>query len=161
MALILKEANCCLKVVDLSKCGIGLVGVLGIIQSLADNRCVEEINLSENALQDDHISLLNKDDDGDLSELEVPDSEDDAYGSFTELKSRFIYELSSAISMAKHLRLLDISNNGFSKQVGESLYTAWSNSRGGLTQRHIQGSTIHLSVEPNQCCNIKPCCTRF
>ncbi|GKD93687.1 hypothetical protein Tco_1373524, partial [Tanacetum coccineum] len=72
-------------------------------------------------------------------------------------------KLSSAIANAIHLRLLDVSNNGFSEEVGETLYNAWSaRSRCGVTKRHIEGNILHLSVEPKQCCKIKPsCCTRL
>ncbi|KAK9073265.1 hypothetical protein SSX86_007589 [Deinandra increscens subsp. villosa] len=167
---LVKNPHCCLKVVDLSKCQLGLVGILDILHSLAGNTSIEELNLSENALKHEYDTLVkveahedevNKD----MFELEVAaDSEDESkeenpcvdhsFGS----KSTYIEQLSSAICMAKQLRVLDISNNGFS---GETFYGVWStNSGGSLTQSHIQGSIIHLSVEPNQCCSIKPCCTR-
>lgn len=171
LASLMKNPLCCLTVIDLSKCQLGLVGILGILQSLADNTSIEELNLSENALEHEYDTLV-KDKahdeekvNDDLFELEVAaDSEDESEEgkpcidrSF-ESKSNFIQQLSSAISMAKQLRILDISSNGFS---GETFSAAWStNSRGSLTQSHIEGSTIHLSAEPNQCCSIKPCCTR-
>ncbi|KAK1427245.1 hypothetical protein QVD17_15928 [Tagetes erecta] len=171
LASLVKNPLCCLTVVNLSKCQLGLIGILGILQSLAANTSIEELNLSENALEHEYDILVKvkaHDDEKvneDLFELEVAaDSEDESEEgkpfidrSF-ESKSTFIQQLSSAISMAKQLRILDISNNGFS---GETFNAAWStNSQGSLTQSHIEGSTIHLSVEPNKCCSIKPCCTR-
>lgn len=174
LASLVENPRCRLKVINLSKCQLGLSAVVGILQALADKASAEELNLSENALEDEYNTLVNRN----LYELEVADSEgeedelanekpcvDDldkgSMNSYqSESKSTFIQQLSSAISMAKHLRLLDVSNNGFSEQVGETLYNAWSTDlRASLTTgRHIEGRTIHLSVEPNQCCNIKPCC---
>ncbi|KAI3735773.1 hypothetical protein L6452_15286 [Arctium lappa] len=194
LASLLKNPHCCLKVVVLNKCQLGLVGVLGVLKSLSDNTTIEVLNLSENALQDEYhmlndpSSLAKANDhevnqDGqqdpfgmkpDCSELEVAaDSEDDeitkekpcvsgsCMTSFdqdhSESKSTtLVGKLVSAILVAKRLVLLDLSNNGL---CGEALYGAWS--KRGLTERHIEGSIIHLSVEPNQCCNIKPCCKRF
>ncbi|XP_024992039.1 protein TONSOKU [Cynara cardunculus var. scolymus] len=199
LASLLKNPHCCLKVVVLNKCQLGLVGVLGILQSLSDYTTIEELNLSENALHDEYHTLndpnslvkgndhvVNQDGQqeafgmkADCIELEVAaDSEDDEV---TKEKScvsgscmtsfdldhsesnatTFIGKLSYAILMAKRLVLLDLSNNGL---CGEAVYGAWSKrstSSGGLTERHIEGSIIHLAVEPRQCCNIKPCCRRF
>lgn len=174
MSSLLKNPNCCLKVVNLSKCQLGLIGILGILNSLADNASLEELNLSENTLEHEYNTLAkvkpheNEEVNQDLLELEVAaDSEDESeqekmcVDQSLESKSKptFIQQLSSAISMAKQLRVLDISNNGLS---GETFYAVWSTgSRDSLTESHIEGNTIHLSVEPNQCCSIKPCCTRF
>ncbi|KAL4562394.1 hypothetical protein LXL04_034596 [Taraxacum kok-saghyz] len=120
----------------------------------------------------------------DCSDLEVADSEDDVdepkvklnihtksksgldgscLSSFennvSKSKSTYVEEVSYAVSMAKGVRLLDLSRNGFSEKSGEILYGGWStDSRGGLTKRHIEGSFIHLCVDPRQCCNLKPCC---
>nr|XP_043629643.1 protein TONSOKU [Erigeron canadensis] len=185
LASLLKNPHCKIKVLDLSKCQLSLVCVLGILQSLATNTSIMELNLSENALQGEYDTLVkvksheevSLDGDHDLLELEVADSEDEANeprrpGRNVKCKSSFenhvfksnrtfIQELSSAISAATHLQLLDVSNNGFSEQVGETLYDAWLlKPRGGLTQRHIQGGIIHLSAEPNLCCNAKPCCKK-
>lgn len=132
---LLKKPNCRLKVVDLSKCQLGLFGLLTVLEALAYNNSIEKLNLSENAFHDYDL---------------------------TEELLTSIQQLSFAISMAKQLRLLDLSKNGFCEQVGETFYNAWSiKSRGGcsLTRSHINGTIIHLSVEPIQCCNIKSCCT--
>ncbi|KAD6119229.1 hypothetical protein E3N88_10500 [Mikania micrantha] len=169
VASLLKSPHCCLKMVDLSKCQLGLVGILDILRSLADNTSTEELNLSENALEHEYDTLIKvkvkerEDEEEEVNkDLFVADSEDEntcADGISSGSKSTFIKQLSSVICMAKQLRMLDISKNGFS---GETFYATWSmNPRGSLTQSHIQGSIIHLSAEPNQCCSIKPCCTRF
>lgn len=108
--------------------------------------------------------------------LEAPDSEDeqvevDAIARATNQsciknhsnsESEYIQELSVAIQMAKNLQLLDISNNGFTKQLAESLSAAWaSSSRSGSSRGHIEDNTIHLSVEGVKCCHLKPCCRRI
>lgn len=73
----------------------------------------------------------------------------------------FIQGLSTAIGMAKKLQLLDLSNNGFSTEEAETIFTAWSlGSRTGLAQRHIKKQTVHLFVQGQKCCGVKPCCKR-
>ncbi|XP_060184137.1 protein TONSOKU isoform X2 [Lycium barbarum] len=112
--------------------------------------------------------------------LEAPDSEDEqvevdaieratnqscsgtSLKSHSNLESDYIQELSAAIQLAKHLQLLDLSDNGFTKQLAENLYTAWtSSSRSGSSRGHIEDNTIHLSVEGVKCCHLKPCCRRI
>ncbi|XP_055832126.1 protein TONSOKU isoform X3 [Solanum dulcamara] len=108
--------------------------------------------------------------------LEAPDSEDeqvegDAIARATnqsciknhfDSESEYIQELSVATQMAKNLQLLDLSNNGFTKQLAESLSAAWaSSSRSGSSRGHIEDNTIHLSVEGVKCCHLKPCCRRI
>ncbi|KAF3650623.1 putative 40S ribosomal protein S18-like [Capsicum annuum] len=112
--------------------------------------------------------------------LEAPDSEDEQVEvdarertanqscSGSSLKdhsiseSEYIQELSAAIQMAKNLQLLDLSNNGFTKQLAENLYAAWaSSSRSGSSRGHIEDNTVHLSVEGVKCCHLKPCCRRI
>ncbi|XP_042495456.1 protein TONSOKU [Macadamia integrifolia] len=46
---LLTNPECCLKVLVLNKCHLGLVGVLQIIEALAENGYLEELNLAENA----------------------------------------------------------------------------------------------------------------
>ena len=117
----------------------------------------------------------------DYNQLEVADSEDDdpitaepaasndddnctssckRRPEFSEIE--FIQELSTAIGMAKKLQLLDLSNNGFSTQEAETIFTAWSlGSRSGLAERHIKKQTVlHLFVQGHKCCGVKPCCKR-
>ncbi|KAI3979599.1 hypothetical protein MKX01_013694 [Papaver californicum] len=75
--------------------------------------------------------------------------------------SQLIEELSFSVASAKHLKLLVLNNNGFTTDVAETLYTAWSSSSGrGLARRHIKDQTIHFSVEGKSCCGIKVCCKR-
>ncbi|CAN4114152.1 unnamed protein product [Withania somnifera] len=112
--------------------------------------------------------------------LEAPDSEDEqvevdaieratnqscsgtSVRNHSNLESEYIQELSAAIQMAKNLQLLDLSNNGFTKQLAENLYGAWaSSSRSGSSRAHIEDNTIHLSVEGVKCCHLKPCCRRI
>ncbi|PWA52260.1 tetratricopeptide repeat (TPR)-containing protein [Artemisia annua] len=151
LASLVKNERCFLKVVDLSKCRLGLVGIVSILEALRVNVFIEKLNLSENALHEYNASLEFVDEIG----AEKPRVYDP--------KGNCILQLSSAIANAIHLRLLDVSNNGFSVEVGERLFEAWSmRSRCGVTQSHIEGNIVHLSVEPKQCCKLKPlCCTRF
>ncbi|KAA8531034.1 hypothetical protein F0562_005743 [Nyssa sinensis] len=217
LAELLEDSECSLKVLVLSKCHLGLVGVLRILQALSENTSVEELYLAESAdLDKDHTlqhelktlkgssnSLQRKTNSSesslkmslpedieaaqqgvcaintDCNNLEVADSEDElirvehAISGFdgscpsscqrnpSNLECQFMQELSTAIGMAKHLQLLDLSNNGFSTEVAETLYTAWSSSsRASLAQRHIHEQTIHLSVQGKRCCGLKSCCRR-
>lgn len=118
--------------------------------------------------------------DPEIDQLEVADSEDDQVStkpsvsgidgsimSFSQkdssnLESQFIQELSSAISRAKQLQKLDLSDNGFSEQDAETFYCAWSSSsRASVATRHIEGNVIHLKVQGNNCCGLKPCCRKI
>ncbi|KAK6922850.1 Tetratricopeptide repeat [Dillenia turbinata] len=67
---------------------------------------------------------------------------------------QYIQELSTSISMAINLKLLDLSDNGFSAETVDKLYTAWSSSdsRAGLSQRHVRNQIIHFSVQEIKCC---------
>lgn len=113
----------------------------------------------------------------DCNQLEVADSEDDlikveaaTFGiddscasssqrNFSPPERQFIQDLSTAISEAKKLILLDLSNNGFSTEAADMLYSAWSSSRVGSAHRHIKDQTIHLTTEGSKCC-VKPCCRK-
>ncbi|TXG57458.1 hypothetical protein EZV62_015287 [Acer yangbiense] len=120
---------------------LGLAGVLKLVQALTENDTLEELNLADNAdLDKQGISKEADTDEHDLcpmntdcNQLEVADSEDDKIrveaaasgfdNSCTSLcqknssfECQFIQELSTAIGRAKHLQLLDLSNNGFSTQ---------------------------------------------
>nr|XP_016454753.1 PREDICTED: protein TONSOKU-like isoform X1 [Nicotiana tabacum] len=218
LAAALSNSRCCLRVLLLQKCQLGLLGILWILKGLSENYYLEELNLAENAdreelhvLPHDPCSLnkcsnvfqtdaklldnlseasaanakegcqeelctINTDD----NLLEAPDSEDEqvevdaieramnqncsgtSLKNHRDIESEFIQELSAAIQMAKHLLLLDLSNNGFTKELAESFYAAWaSSSRSGSSQGHIEDNTIHLSVEGLKCCHLKPCCRRI
>ncbi|XP_024026928.1 protein TONSOKU [Morus notabilis] len=113
----------------------------------------------------------------DLDQLEVADSEEDPIGgeaaasgiddscaSSSQRNSsspewQLAQEVSTAISKAKTLQLLDLSNNGLSTQVSEKLYTAWASSRPRPAYKHIKDQTIHLLTKGRKCC-IKPCCRK-
>ncbi|KAL2342941.1 hypothetical protein Fmac_004226 [Flemingia macrophylla] len=47
---LLVNPQCCLKVLVLRKCQLGLAGILHIIEALADNSCLEELNLANNSV---------------------------------------------------------------------------------------------------------------
>ncbi|KAI8031922.1 Protein TONSOKU [Camellia lanceoleosa] len=241
LVLLLKNPRCCLKVLDLSKCHLGLLGVLWILQALSENCSLEELNLAENASLDKYHTLKHHDSTvtecsksvqqtnkkfcdsssfrvslveevepaqqgssfqvkTECIQLEAADSEDDDHPpnpirmpaeeaaaaaaassssspsdscmmssscqrnpSDEESLQLLVRDLSTAIGLAKHLQYLDLSNNGFSMEIAETLlYVAWSSlsSRAGLAQRHIQGNTIHLSLQGRKCCGVKPCCSR-
>lgn len=53
----IKNPECALKVLVLNKCHLGLAGTLRILQALAGNESLEELNLSENADFDNKSSL--------------------------------------------------------------------------------------------------------
>ncbi|KAK0605730.1 hypothetical protein LWI29_030110 [Acer saccharum] len=141
------------------------------------SECSLKGGISKEADTDEHdLCPMNTD----CNQLEVADSEDDetrveaAASGFdnsctsscqknSSFECQFIQELSTAIGRAKHLQLLDLSNNGFSTQAAKTLYSAWS-SRSGVSQgrKHIEERTIiHFSVEENKCCAVKPCCKRY
>ncbi|XP_010025556.2 protein TONSOKU [Eucalyptus grandis] len=203
LASVLVHPQCGIKILILNKCQLGLSGVVEIIQALAENNSLEELNLADNANNEEilsnsqiELSLIHppslnssaaKEIDPEqngpctlnhgCNQLEVADSEDvqtgiepDASGinqscassweSIGAAESPFVEKLSMAIGMAKQLELLDLSNNGFSKNAAESFYIAWSSSRGSLAHRHINKRTVHLSCQANKCCRFRPCCKR-
>ncbi|XP_010551177.1 PREDICTED: protein TONSOKU isoform X2 [Tarenaya hassleriana] len=95
-------------------------------------------------------------------DLEVADSEDEQAGIQVSSKDHFIKELSTALAMANHLQVLDLSENGFSVEASESLYaSSWSSgARTGLAQRHVKDGTVHFYVKGKECCSVKPCCRK-
>ncbi|VFQ96085.1 unnamed protein product [Cuscuta campestris] len=180
LASLLTNPQCSLKVLILCKCQLGIPQVLGILKGLSENCHLEELNLAENVHNldelhtDPNLSKSSIASEKEIctgcSQLEVPDSEDDAEGSIAATSASvhnsecklLIEELSTAIEMAKHLQRLDLSNNGFSQEAGQRLYTSWAlHSRSGIAQKHIQGNVIHLSVQGVKCCGTKPCCQKL
>lgn len=215
LASLLKSPDCCLRVLGLNKCQLGVHSLLRILEALAENCVLEELNLAANTCSNEVNSLslnfigsLNSlhadlsfanssvkasagdaadgasaklcavDPEGD--QLEVADSEDDEVGtkpsgsgihgkcmSFSQKDSsnmeyQFIQELSRAISGAKQLQKLDLSDNGFSEQDAETLYGAWSSSlKASVAARHIEGNVIHFKLQGNHCCGLKPCCRKI
>ncbi|XP_015891011.3 protein TONSOKU [Ziziphus jujuba] len=213
LSSLLLNPQCCLKVLVLSECQLGVVGILQIVHSLSGNGSLEELNLADNVQLDKYhppqhditkqsselmvpnfstsksspkicvpeevepsqpdLCIVNTD----CNQLEVADSEDDlikveaaTFGiddscasssqrNFSPPERQFIQDLSTAISEAKKLILLDLSNNGFSTEAADMLYSAWSSSRVGSAHRHIKDQTIHLTTEGSKCC-VKPCCRK-
>uniref|UniRef100_A0A7N0TWH9 Protein TONSOKU n=1 Tax=Kalanchoe fedtschenkoi TaxID=63787 RepID=A0A7N0TWH9_KALFE len=114
----------------------------------------------------------------DYNELEVADSEDESIrdvpvvSKVTHKRSSkiqrnpsppnytFIQELSSAISKARSLKLLDLSINGISTKDVELLYSTWSGTRAGPSQKHVKDCIFHLSTQGAKCCGMRPCCRR-
>ncbi|KAL9329739.1 hypothetical protein ACSQ67_004742 [Phaseolus vulgaris] len=47
---LLVNPQCCLKVLVLRKCQLGLTGILHIIEALAENSCIEELNIADNSV---------------------------------------------------------------------------------------------------------------
>ncbi|GKU95150.1 hypothetical protein SLEP1_g8546 [Rubroshorea leprosula] len=211
LASLLVNPQCCVKALILDKCQLGMVGILKILQALAENESLEELSLASNADADKLFRVQNAKTAEESSEslqpnadipestmktsvskevnheqpglcaintenndIEVADSEDEkaAASGFNDsctsscqrnssLESQFIQELSIAVEMAKHLQVLDLSNNGFSLQASGTLYSAWSSGlRVGLASRHIEDQIIHFSVEGNKCCRAKCHCKR-
>ncbi|KAI3451497.1 hypothetical protein Pfo_008162 [Paulownia fortunei] len=114
------------------------------------------------------------------NQLEVADSEDDLVGvegTLSGLEDSHIctspkrillsecqsmQELTASIKMAGNLKLLDLSRNGLSQEVIETLFSAWSSgARAGVAQRHVDENTVHFSVQGQKCCGIKSCCRKI
>jgi hypothetical protein len=114
----------------------------------------------------------------DFENMQVPDSEDEAdnenhhavpgpRGSCASSSQRNpccqgIQELVHALVLAKQLKVLDLSQNGLSEEVIQSLYFAWvSGPRGdGTARKHVNKEVVHFSVDGMRCCSLKPCCRR-
>ncbi|KAI9070620.1 hypothetical protein K1719_047418 [Acacia pycnantha] len=207
LSSLLTSPQCCLKVLVLTKCQLGLAGILHITETLAENNYLEELNLSGNAVPNELHTLqvdfstevcpqveTRKEDlpmmvddseeplcvlNTDYHQLEVADSEDGPAGveaspgiddscadshqrNSSSRECKFIQQLSTAIAMAKHLQLLDISDNGFSSEAAETLYSSWSSTlRAGSSEKHITEHIIHFSTKENSCCRVKPCCKKY
>ncbi|KAK4256777.1 hypothetical protein QN277_006458 [Acacia crassicarpa] len=207
LSSLLVSPQCCLKVLVLTKCQLGLAGILHVTEALAENNYLEELNLSGNAVPNElhtlqvdfsaevrlQVETRKEDlpmmvDDGeepvcvfntDYHQLEVADSEDGQAGvevppgiddscadshhqRSSSSECKFIQQLSTAIATAKHLQLLDISDNSFSSEAGETLYSSWSSTlRAGSSQKHITEHIIHFSTKDNRCCRLKPCCKKY
>ncbi|KAK7399404.1 hypothetical protein VNO78_10586 [Psophocarpus tetragonolobus] len=54
---LLVNPRCCLKVLVLRKCQLGLDGILHIIEALAENSCLEELNLADNSVPKEDSAL--------------------------------------------------------------------------------------------------------
>ncbi|XP_027916277.1 protein TONSOKU [Vigna unguiculata] len=54
---LLVNPQCCLKVLVLRKCQLGLTGILHIIEALAENSCIEELNIADNSVPKENSAL--------------------------------------------------------------------------------------------------------
>ncbi|KAE8674121.1 Tetratricopeptide repeat-containing protein, putative isoform 3 [Hibiscus syriacus] len=177
LASLLMNPQCCLKVLNLNKCQLGMAGILQIVQALAENESLEELNLAHNADMDKQLvikydkptnmsseslqpnqAVSDGEIDTNCDMLEVTDSKDDETKGETAascqrnstLECNLIQGLSVAIGTSKRLQLLDLSDNGLSIQDSKALYNAWSSgSRAGSSWRHIEDQIVHFSVEGN------------
>ncbi|URE05448.1 TPR [Musa troglodytarum] len=176
LASVLMDPKCSLRSLVLGNCQLGLVGMVQIIQALAENESLEELHLAENADAQEIIPL--KSDDGGL---EVADSEDEAImeeqpllcgpdascASSCRRRSSAcgqpIQELSAAITSARNLQMLNLSRNKFSQEAIDSLYAAWSSPlrcNDGKSRKHVNMDVVHFSVNGKKCCGVRPCCIR-
>ncbi|XP_054822770.1 protein TONSOKU-like [Prosopis cineraria] len=57
LASLLMKPQCCLKVLDLRKCQLGLAGILRMTKALAENNYIEELNLAVNAVPNELQTL--------------------------------------------------------------------------------------------------------
>ncbi|KAJ0983759.1 hypothetical protein J5N97_002115 [Dioscorea zingiberensis] len=77
---------------------------------------------------------------------------------------QLIQDLSSAISLATQLQLLDLSKNRFSSEAIDAMYASWSSSgsrSSGQALKHVtKDQTVHFSTEGKRCCGIKQCCRK-
>lgn len=113
----------------------------------------------------------------DYNKLEVADSEDESIdgkpvvskithkysnagqSSRLSLNQNSIQELSSAVSNAKNLKFLDLSNNGFSTKDVELLFSVWSATKEGSCMKHFE-DMFQLSTPGVKCLDMRPCCRR-
>ncbi|KAL1144696.1 hypothetical protein V6Z11_A11G248900 [Gossypium hirsutum] len=58
LASLLMNPQCCLKVLNLKKCQLGMAGILQIVHALAENESLEELNLANNADTDKQLGIL-------------------------------------------------------------------------------------------------------
>ncbi|XP_054804737.1 protein TONSOKU [Prosopis cineraria] len=97
LSYLLTNPQCSLKVLVLRNCQLGLTGVLHIIEALAENNCLQELNLAGNAAPNEISSL----------------GHDISVGCSEKLKQKLdICELSSPMEMGKTNESLGTLNNG-------------------------------------------------
>ncbi|CAL9162518.1 unnamed protein product [Musa hybrid cultivar] len=176
LASVLVDPKCSLRSLVLSNCQLGLVGMVQIIQALAENESLEELHLAGNADAQEIIPLKS-----DVGGLEVADSEDEAImeeqpllcgpdascASSCRRRSSAcgqpIQQLSEAITSARNLQMLNLSRNKFSQEAIDSLYEAWSSPprcNDGKSRKHVNTDIVHFSVNGKKCCGVRPCCIR-
>ncbi|KAK9950052.1 hypothetical protein M0R45_005558 [Rubus argutus] len=174
LSSMLLNSQCCLKVLVLQKCRLGISGVLRIIQVMV---FLEELNLADNADLDKQCfapyDMAEKGSLGlsqpnynvpessppvsvpyDVNQLEVADSEDDEVGVEAATSTRDESGSSS--------RICDIWT--LAKMVSPHKAQSYCILHGqdqDLFQlgRHIKDKTIHFFVEGMKCC-VRPCCRK-
>ncbi|KAK8618830.1 hypothetical protein V6N13_132809 [Hibiscus sabdariffa] len=57
LASLLMNPQCCLKVLNLNKCQLGMAGILQLVHALAENESLEELNLARNADIDKQLGI--------------------------------------------------------------------------------------------------------
>ncbi|KAL6551954.1 hypothetical protein OROGR_008108 [Orobanche gracilis] len=163
------------EVLVVCKCEVGLAGIICLLQALSDNHSLEELNLADNVSPIEIRTLTDSLRSADESSnslgegVNQPDSSTLPHAMCDENQKRVVLsecqstrQLSASIKLAGNLKLLDLSSNGFSQKVIDILFSAWSSgARAVVAQRHVEGDTVHLSVQGNKCCGIKPCCRKI
>lgn len=150
----------------LCKCELGLIGVTRVLGALSENRTIEELNIAENVCPTEIKGLtgnirLSEERMCDANEehLVIADSEEE---NEEDTIRQSMQQFATSIKMARNLEVLDISGNGFSGEITEMLFSAWScQDRASLGQRHVDEKIVHFSVQGRKCCGIKPCCRKF
>ncbi|KAL2926989.1 Protein TONSOKU [Bienertia sinuspersici] len=181
LASLLSNPECSVKFLMLNKCqleneSLEDLNLAGNVLQEAQHQPTENDTIAEKNAESLGIHCTKiqdpsneQNEEGGFNQLEVADS----YESDSRIKgseswladtcssqSKNIEELSAAISNAKHLQLLDLSNNGFSTQIADTFYTAWCSCSRGVCRRHVNGQLLHLSTEGKICCGVKPCCKK-
>ncbi|KAK8989807.1 hypothetical protein V6N11_064223 [Hibiscus sabdariffa] len=57
LASLLMNPQCCLKVLNLNNCQLGMAGILQLVHALAENESLEELNLARNADMDKQLGI--------------------------------------------------------------------------------------------------------
>lgn len=172
---MLLDPQCCLRILILDNCRLGISGIFQMISALSGNESLEELYLAENVSisqekskeYDQSLSLCLED------KMEVADSDDEeANRSFSRSSNgskcegtQLFQELAEAMGVCVHLQILDLSKNGFSSEVIDTLYDSWSSSRaaqGVKAYQHVEldQSMVHFASYGKQCCGVRSCCKK-
>jgi Leucine-rich repeat (LRR) protein len=122
----------------------------------------QEVFCSLNTL-DDQLEVADSEDNQVRAEAAASGIDDSCASSCQRNSSpncHFTQQISSAITKAKNLQSLDLSNNNFSAQAAETLYGSWTTLRPLSSHRHITKHIIHFSTKEKKCCSMKPCCKK-
>ncbi|KAK4416756.1 protein TONSOKU [Sesamum alatum] len=188
LASLLRNPQCCLRVLVVNKCELSLDGLICMLRALSENCSLEELNLADNISPNeiqaltDSSGMVEQNSNSLLGDINQPKSSlhkaapDGIETSPHEMCSRIrtpqnrigpsecrcMQELSASIKMAGNLKVLDLSHNGFPREVTELLFSAWSSgARAGVADSHVDGNIVHFSVQGNKCCGVKSCCRKI